>query len=234
MPTHFPGATPGGVNRLARLAESYPELAAIADPDWHERLARARQLRLPALSPVLGRDIRSERFVLLLAGTVRVYQIADDGREITLYRVGPGDICVMSLAGLLGCQPFHACIQAETDIEALLLDASDFRAAMAGCAAFRDWVVGNLTTRFCGLLGTFHDTVFDPLAIRLACLLGRLFERAEDDGLHITHQQLAHELGTTREVISRHLKAFERHGCILLSRGCIRMAPGQHLPLDIG
>lgn len=220
--------------RLSRLDRAYPPLAGIDDPHWPDMVARARPLHMPPGMDVLSPGMRSQGLIMLLEGTLRVYQMGQDGREITLYRVAPGDICVMSLTSLIHQHPFGACVQTDTEVDALVLGAADFRIALAESAAFRDWVLSALTTSFREVLDTFHDAVFDPLSLRLACLLGRLFERSETDCLQITHQQLAQELGSTREVVSRHLKDFERHGCILLSRGCIRMAPGQHLPLDIG
>lgn len=218
---------------LARLSGLYPDLLAGDDRLMRDLLGKARRVRLSAGEQPLARGTPAPGVLLPLSGTLRVYQLADDGREITLYRVGAGDMCIMSLVGVLAERAFCACVQAETDVDALLLDAGDFEVAMAASPEFRHWVLDALTERFCGLLGAFRDAVFDPLPIRLACLLGRLFERSGSDTVHITHQQLAHELGSTREVVSRHLKAFERHGCILLARGSIRIAPGQSLPLSI-
>jgi len=225
--------TSAGSDRLARLANAYPLLARIDHPDWTRIIEHAHAMRMDAHALLLSRDTRCENFVLLLDGTVRIHQLAEDGREITLYRIAPGDICVMSLASLIHSQPFKAFAQTDTAIEALALSGADFHQAMAVSSVFRGWVLGSLTHSFCEMLETFHGAVFDRLEMRLACLLGRLFERAEDDTLQITHQQLAQELGTTREAISRGLKRFEKQGCIVLARGHIRIVPGQHLPLDI-
>jgi len=221
-------------DRFARLATAYPLLAGIDHPDWTRIIEHAPAIHVDARTLLLSHDTQCESFVLLLDGTVRVYQLAEDGREITLYRIAPGDICVMSLASLIHSQPFKAFAQTDTPIDALALSGTDFHQAMAMSAVFRGWVMGSLTNSFCGMLETFHGAVFERLEIRLACLLGQLFERAENDTLQITHQQLAQELGTTREAISRGLKRFEKQGCIELARGHIRIAPGQHLPLDNG
>lgn len=228
-----PGAPPATTSRQARLSARYPLPADADHPDWDQIMRRAQDVRLPAGSRLLTQGMPCESFVLLLEGSVRVYQLAEDGREVTLYRINPGDICVMSLASLMQNRPFKAFAQADSDIEALVLGITDFKRALAVSDAFREWVLRSTTESFCDMLDTFHGAVFDRLEMRLACLLGRLFERAEQDTLQITHQQLAQELGTTREVISRGLKRFERQGCIELSRGQIRIAPGQRLPLDI-
>ena len=77
---------------------------------------------------------------------------------------------------------------------------------------------------------SFHDTAFQPLEMRLACLLGRLFERAGSDTLDIIHQELAQELGTSRETISRLLKKLEQQECIILKRGQILMGENKQMP----
>jgi CRP/FNR family transcriptional regulator len=213
------------------LARSYPLLAEIDQPELRDIIARARHLQVPAKTLLMAEGQHCEAFALLLEGSVRVYQLSEDGREITLYRSFPGDICVMTLASLIHHRPFNAYAQTETPISALALSAADFERAMAVSETFRGWILGSLTNSFCDMMQTFHGTVFDTLEMRLACLLGQLFERSGGDTLQMTHQQLAQELGTTREVISRSLKRFERQGCIRLARGQIRMAPGQRLPI---
>lgn len=224
---------PPRTDRLRRLSRAYPPLAAIEHPDWPGIIDRAQPMHLDPRTLLLTAESQCHSFVLLLEGTVRVYQLAEDGREITLYRLTPGDLCVMSLASLIHERPFRGFAQADTPIEALIVSANDFHHAMGISAVFRRWVLGSLTNSFCEMLDTFHDAVFDRLEMRLACLLGRLFEASPDGVLHLTHQQLAHELGTTREVISRSLKRFEHRGCIRLARGQIRLGPDHKLPFDI-
>ena len=80
------------------------------------------------------------------------------------------------------------------------------------------------------MMNTFYDTAFETLDMRLACLLGRLFEREGTDTLNITHQELALELGTSREVISRLLKKLERRECVVLARGQIRVGQNKEIP----
>jgi CRP/FNR family transcriptional regulator len=80
------------------------------------------------------------------------------------------------------------------------------------------------------MVQTFYDTAFEPLDMRLACLLGRLFERSGNDSLDVTHQELSQELGTSREVVSRLLKKLEQQDCIILKRGQILMGTNKKLP----
>ena len=95
---------------------------------------------------------------------------------------------------------------------------------MAKSAIFREFVLVNLTDRIHDVLELIEDTVFQSLDSRLMCHLNRLSRSTGSDELHITHQELARELGTSREVISRILKVFEKQGCILQERGVIHLS----------
>jgi len=222
-------ANPDSVSHRERLAEAYPQLAADDDPDWVSLLAAAHRVRVPANAVLLKPGEACGGFLLLLNGSVRVFQAAPDGRELTLYRITPGDICVMSLNSLIHRRPFAAEARAETDVEALMLAPAQLQRALQSSAAFREHVLARLSDRFCDMLSVVEDTAFKRLDVRLACLLGSLFERAGTGTIEITHQDIARELGTTREVVSRMLKEFERQECVRLGRGKIHIASGDGL-----
>jgi len=207
-----------------RLAAVYPELAADSAPAWLALLDAAQRIRVPAGAVLLKPGEACGGFLLLLSGSVRVFQSAADGRELTLYRITPGDICVMSLNSLMHQRPFAAEARAESEVEALMLSPAQLQQALQSSTAFRDHVLARLSDRFCDMLTVVEDTAFKRLDVRLACLLGSLFERAGGESINVTHQELARELGTTREVVSRMLKEFERQECIVLARGRIHVA----------
>lgn len=211
------------------LRASYPELAEIREPAWLEILDRARSVQVPANTLFLNEGDNCDGFVLLLEGVVRVYQLAKDGRTVTLYRVNPGEICILSLNSLVQKQPFMAFAETESAVTGLGLSARDFMAAMRVSEPFSRHMLGKLVEHYRDLMSLVQDTVFNRLDMRLACLLGRLFERTRSNTLHITHQELANELGTSREVISRILKEFEHQDCIRLSRGRIHLCSAEGL-----
>lgn len=225
-----PGSATADAHGLERFFNLYPEFTNETDPAWQAILHRARIITTPANTTLVSAGQRCAHFMLLLEGAVRVYQLAEDGREMSLYRIKPGDICLMSLNSLLHERPFKANAATETACQALLLSGADFHAAMQLSTAFRNRVLSSLVNSVCDLMHTFYDTAFETLDMRLACLLGRLFERAGADTLYITHQQLAFELGTSREVVSRTLKKLERRECIRLARGQIRIGANRTLP----
>lgn len=211
------------------LQSTYPALAEIREPAWLEILERARTVQVPANTRFLNEGDSCDGFVLVLEGVVRIYQLAKDGRTVTLYRVSPGDICILSLNSLVQNQPFTAFAETESVVRGLGLSSRDFMTAMRVSESFSRLMLGKLVEHYRDLMGLVQDTVFNRLDMRLACLLGRLFERARSNTLHVTHQELANELGTSREVISRILKEFERQDCIRLSRGRIHLCSAEGL-----
>lgn len=212
-----------------KLTTAYPKLGAIRSREWQSIIQRAPRMELSQNTILLREGEACEQFVLLIEGTVRVYQPAPDGREVTFYRLEAGDICVMSLSSLLQKRPFTAIARAESDITIHALSEQDFRSAMQVSDNFRALVLSKITDRFLDMIQLVQDTVFHNLDMRLACLLGHLFERNQGPTLNITHEAIAHELGTSREVVSRLLKEFERKGCINLSRGKIHLASSEGL-----
>ncbi len=212
------------------LFRAYPELKQPNNLPWMELLERATLIDLPPQNILVRQGSHCNNFLFLLDGTVRVYQMAEDGRELTLYRINPGDVCLMSLSSLLNDKPFKANARTDTPIKALVLGVRDFHLAMKVSDNFRNQVLRSLVNSVCEIMHSFYDTAFEPLELRLACLLGQMFERTHSNTLDVTHQQLAMELGTSREVISRILKRLENQQCITLSRAQIKVGPSQTLP----
>lgn len=215
-----------------QLFELYPELSREDNPEWSAILDRARLVEGSSDTVLATAGSLCTSFMLLLDGTVRVYQDSADGREMTLYRINPGDVCLMSLNSLLHNKPFRANAKSETRVNMLMIDAKDFHAAMGASATFRTIMLTSLVDTVCTMVHSFYDTAFEPLDMRLACLLGRLFERAGSEELSVTHQELSLELGTSREAISRLLKKLEQQECIILKRGQILLGNNKNMPGD--
>ena len=155
-------------------------------------------------------------YVLVRSGQVRVHQLDAEGREVVLYRLGPGDTCILNTAALLADQAYAAYAIVETAVEADTISVSNFNALVANSPGFRAFVFGSHAARIGDLMIVIRDLAFEKIDARLArCLLAL----ADTDGrLGITHADLASELGTAREVISRHLKTFERKGWVKLQK----------------
>ena len=188
------------------------------EPRLREKVvARARRIAVPAGTVVFGPGRTPNHLLLLLSGTVRVQQTSESGREIVLYRVSGGESCVMTTACLLASQDYTAEGVAETRVEAVEIPRAVFEDLLAESAAFRRFVFAAYAARMTDLFLVIEDVAFRRMDIRLAQKLLDLSEGR--DRLAATHQKLAAELGTAREVISRQLSEFQRRGWVSIARG---------------
>ena len=209
--------------------QGFPGLAEIRDEFGMAALHAACQYRYPAGTPLMRHGDPCEAFILMSRGTARVFQSGEGGREIALFRVRAGDLCVLTLSDLIASRPYSANAIAEEDVEIVVIPAEQFRSALARSEAFRTFVLSSIAGRLCEIMGLVEQVAFQRLDLRLACLLGQLFGQRNTDLLEVTHQDLANELGTTREVVSRLLKEFENTGCIRLRRGEIQLLSSETL-----
>ncbi|WP_313950268.1 Crp/Fnr family transcriptional regulator [Accumulibacter sp.] len=165
-----------------------------------------------------GAQLFSERqdclgFPLLLAGTIKVVKSTANGREMVLYRVEPGGSCIISSSCLLGHTPYTARGIAETQLSLLVLPTTLFGRLVGGNAMFRDFVFHLFAERIAELMQLVEEVAFHRLDQRLARLL-----LAKGDAIRSTHQALAEELGSVREIVSRLLKGFAVQGLVKLGR----------------
>jgi len=206
--------------------DHFPTLQSIGDDAWLMALAKARTLSLPAGAVVFHEGDVCQNYLLVLAGSVRVQKLSESGKEIVLYRVEAGQSCVLTTACLLSGESYHAEAITETTVEAVAIPLSAFQQALA-VPAFREFVFATYGERVTSLVMLIDAIAFGRMDARLAQLLLTMAD--EDNVVHATHQMLARELGTAREVVSRLLKEFERHGWLALRRGYIHLEQSQVL-----
>ncbi len=219
------------IPRQGLFLEKYPELSARADPVFWTILERSRAVDAPPGTVFFRAGEPCEHFMWVLGGTVRVIKQSEEGRELTLYRVTAGDLCILSLNSLLHGRPHTTEARTDSGMQGLVFGGADFREALECSPGFRDYVLGSLTERIHELTELMAEVAFCRMDTRLACLLGRLFERSGNEPLTLTHDALAQEMGSTREVVSRNLKKLEQLGCIELRRGRIELREPEQLAL---
>lgn len=202
--------------RLPEWLAAFQELAAISDPAWREALRAAKELQLPHGTTVVRRGDPCQSFLLVLEGTIRVYENSEGGREISLYRTCGGELCILTLSGLFASGHYAAEARTDGAVRVAAIPVALFRRALGESEAFRDFILATLVRRLSDVMRLVDQVTFQHLDLRLACLLGHLFERNRSPSLSTTHEELARELGTDRVVVSRILKEFERMGCIRL------------------
>lgn len=199
----------------------FPALEGLEPGDRRALAARSAVVRVPAGAVVFGPGQPPENMLLLLSGTVRVHQTSETGREIVLYRVEAGQSCVLTTACLLGGDVYSAEGVAETETEAVTISRRVFEDLMARSEVFRHFVFASYGQRVADLLRVIDDVAFGRIDVRLAARLLALARGGDE--IRATHQDLAAELGTAREVVSRQLQEFQRRGWIALGRGTIRL-----------
>jgi len=181
---------------------------------------RSQVIKVPSGSVIFGPGKAPDNLLLLLSGTVRVQQLSESGREVVLYRVNAGESCVLTTACLLAYEDYSAEGVAETEVQAAAIPRSVFDDLIASSKPFREFVFSAYSRRITDLFHVIDEIAFKRMDIRLA---QKLLERSTDGVLKATHAQLAAELGTAREVISRQLSEFQRRGWVAQSRGTIEI-----------
>lgn len=184
-------------------------------------LDRSRIIRAPAGRQIFGPGHMPDNLLFLLEGRVRVSQTSESGREIVLYRVEAGQSCVMTTACILAHEAYTAEGIAETDVVAVAIPRSAFDDLVCSAPEFRDFVFTAYAQRITDLLRVIDEVAFGRMDMRLAARLVAL--GGDGNVLHVTHQQLATELGSAREVISRQLHEFQRRGWVRQTRGQIEL-----------
>ncbi len=183
--------------------------------------------RAPAGTVLFSPGQTCEHLVLLARGRVQVRTVSESGRELLLYHVNPGETCVLSLACLIGDGVYQAEGVCESDVEGRAIGRATLRELMDVSPAFRDRVLGIQTIRIYELIGLIDEIAFHRTESRLA---GRLLDLIEPgDVVQSTHQQLADDLGTAREVVSRRLKRLEQRGILSVERGRITVLDRRRL-----
>jgi CRP/FNR family transcriptional regulator len=197
----------------SKVVKTYPVLEDLPDALMEEIEKQAAPVRATAGTQLFSEGTPCTHFPLLVEGTIRAAKCGPDGHEILLYRLNPGESCVITTLALLGSTPYPAMASAETNLVAFGLPRDLFLRLVLGSPSFRTFVFSFLSERMAHLMALIDDVAFRRLDQRLAArLLG------SGESIQVTHQMLADELGTTRECVSRTLEALQESGMLRLGR----------------
>lgn len=204
-----------------RISLALPILQQADEAFKKEFQSAAFFARIPSGHDVFLEGDRVEAIALLLSGVVRVYKIGETGREITLYRFGNGSSCILSANAILSQKTFPAIATVEKDAEAVMIPADTFRTWVHRYNLWSDFVFDLLSQRLSTMMAVVDEVAFQRMDRRVAALI---LERArKQNPLAITHQEIASELGSSREVISRLLEDFVNDGSIHSTRGKVEV-----------
>ncbi len=203
------------------LQQAYPQLVQIDDAEGGQILAEAQLLTVPAGQSVFRIGDPCQNYLLVVSGTVKVVGRSPTGREIVLYRIEDCGTCVLTTACLLGHDAYPAEGITETEVQAFAIPRTRFEQALSRSDGLRQFIFQSYGSRLSAMIALVQQVAFERIDLRLArYLLEHTRQRIE---LQVTHQDLAIELGSAREVVSRQLKSFEQLGWIRLGRGTIRV-----------
>jgi CRP/FNR family transcriptional regulator len=195
------------------LASLFPTLAALPAPLLREVEQRAMSLNAPAGTLLFDTGMACQALPLVLQGRIKVSKRAENGREIRLYSVHPGELCIVTVSCLLGGDPYPATGIAETAVSALALPRPLILRLVAEHPPFREMAFNLFAERLTGLMQLVEEVAFRKLDQRLAAWL---LQRGPL--VTVSHQAVADELGSVREIVSRLLKQFEEEGSVRLGR----------------
>ncbi|MBN9313429.1 MAG: Crp/Fnr family transcriptional regulator [Chryseobacterium sp.] len=196
----------------------------ISDPEFRKEIASNDHLKVfPAGSVILDINAYINYIPLVISGSIKVTRTDEDGREILLYYLTPGESCISSiLSGLTqGTSKVKAVVEEEAEI--LMISLQQAKDWLKKYPEWTDFIFGLYQRRFEDLLGVVNAVAFQKVDARLMHLLNQKAQLYKSKTLSVTHQQLADELGITREAVSRVLKQIETDGQIQLSRNKITL-----------
>ncbi len=200
---------------IERLFKVYPILKELDDELLEVSLSRASIQQVPSGQELFTENDACQAFPFILSGAIRVFKLSETGRELPLYRVSPGDACVVSSGCLLHNEPYNARGAVIEDCEIVMLPEQDFDQLMSN-SVFRAYIFSLFGQRLQDLMTLIEEVAFRKLDQRLANLLLK-----RGSPLNCSHQQLADELGSVREMISRLLRGFAESGLIEQGRAQI-------------
>lgn len=213
--------------QFKRILQSLPILGHADLQLSREFRAEAFFARIPAGKDIFVEGDRADALALLMSGVVRVYKIGETGREITLYRFGNGESCILTANAILSRKSFPAIATVEKEAEAVMIPADVFRDWVKRDDLWREFVFDLLSERLSAVMAVVDEVVFQRMDRRVASLL--LMKSRTQLPIQITHQEIAAELGSSREVISRILEDFSQRDFIKPGRGTIEILDVEEL-----
>ena len=172
--------------------------------------------------------------LLIKSGGLRSYMLSEDGREITLYRLVPGDICVLSSSCVLSNITFDVHIEADFDSELLIINSEVYSELVTSNIYVENFTNKEAVARFSDVMWAMQQILFMSFDKRLASFLLDEIARNGSVDVNLTHDQIAKYVGSAREVVSRMLKYFAADGIVELQRGGIKILDKNKLRSILG
>ena len=167
--------------------------------------------------------------IFVRSGSLRLYMMSDEGKDITLYRLHRGDMCMLSASCVLNAITFDVFIDAEEETECFVISGPAFAAVSERNPAVRIFALETAVSRFSDVMWVMQQILFMSMDRRLAIFLSDESARTGLDTITLTHGQIARYMGSAREVVSRMLKYFAGEGIVEVSRGGVTILDKKRL-----
>lgn len=161
--------------------------------------------------------------LFVMQGEMRTYLLSEEGREVTLFRIYPNDLCVLSASCVISQISFDTQMSAQKDTEALSIPPNIVLFLKEKNLSVRCFLYELATKRFSDVMWAMQQILFKRLDQRLALFLMQESQRLGTDTIHMTHEQIAQQISSAREAVARMLKQFSEDGLVELKRGAIRL-----------
>ncbi len=217
-------ATTGGIYKnidKESWLKNFNSLHGLNDPLWRDACTRMRFTCIPSNTVIVSEGSRLESYLLLMEGKARFQKLSKNGRQITVLRVNGGQSCALATACLLSNSPLPASAITESDIWGGVISKADFLLCLQKSPSFRRFLFSNFANQLHDVMRLIEQLAFEPLDIRIANYL--LANSDEQSVVNKSHQEIADELGTVREVVTREIRTLKNHGWISVARGYITL-----------
>lgn len=201
--------------------DQYPVLTRLTSDHWRRLSHNAHHRRYHAQEIVFHDGSPCQGYFFILSGSIRVQKHSSSGHSIVLYHLHPGDSCEVTTLSLLAKKHYSAEAIAETTVEVLIISPGEFSELLARSSEFQQFVFAKLEKGMDALIQLIETIAFGHIDQRLARYLINACDAQQQ--IHTTHNDIANELGTAREVVSRVLKSFEQHHYVRLHRGWVEL-----------
>lgn len=173
----------------------------------------------PADKIIMKEGFTCNNVAFLLHGSIRVEGLSEDGREITLYRIREGEICLLTISCIMNNSPFLGLAVVEEEAEMVALPSQIFQKLMLKNQKFQEYIFQRVFMHLKDVMLTVERLAFESVEGRIAGFLYQLYLDQGMKTLSLTHAEIAREIGSAREVVSRRLKKLEEKEILLLTRG---------------
>ena len=190
--------------------------------DQQQKLSARLPLRaIPKGTVIHNGSMSCTGIILVKSGQLRTYMLSDEGREITLYRLFEGDMCLLSAPCMIRSIQFDVTVETEKDTEVWIIPPNVYQEVMEQSAPLACYTLELMATRFSEVMWLMEQVMWKSLDKRLAAFLLEESAIEDSDTLKLTHENIANHLGSPREVITRMLRYFQSEGIVRLSRGAV-------------